>query len=98
MKASNWISVEDRLPRTPDYVFVCRECGGERWTSLAAYVRFEECGYIFKSPFVEMYEVTNGWHLHIDNKSFETALSIKYLHQLQNAYYLVAGKELEINL
>ena len=45
MKASDWISVEDRLPRTPDYVFVCRECGGERWTSLAAYVRFEEYAY-----------------------------------------------------
>ena len=49
---------------------------------------FEQCGYIFKTLFIEMYEVTNGWHLHIDNEHFETALSItiKYVHQLQNAY------------
>lgn len=61
---------------------------------------FEQCGYIFKTLFIEMYEVTNGWHLHIDNERFETALSttIKYLHQLQNAYYLLTGKELEIKL
>lgn len=41
MKASDWISVKDRLPRTADYVFVCRECDGERWTSLAAMLVFE---------------------------------------------------------
>lgn len=33
MKASDWINVKDRLPRTPDYVFVCRESDGERWTA-----------------------------------------------------------------
>lgn len=61
---------------------------------------FEQCGYIFKALFIEMYEVTNGWHLHIDNEKFETAiaLTIKYLHQLQNALYLVIGEELEIKL
>lgn len=61
---------------------------------------FEQCGYIFKTLFIEMYEVANGWHLHIDNERFETALSmtIKYLHQLQNAYYLATGKEFEIKL
>lgn len=61
---------------------------------------FEQCGYLFKTLFIEMYEVTNGWHLHIDNERFETALSIttKYVHQLQNAYYLATDKELEIEL
>lgn len=61
---------------------------------------FEQCGYIFKTLFIEMYEVANGWHLHIDNERFETALSItiKYVHQLQNAYYIATGKELEIKL
>ena len=61
---------------------------------------FEQCGYMFKTLFMEMYEVENGWHLHIDNERFETALSIttKYVHQLQNAYYLLTGKELEIKL
>ena len=63
-------------------------------------IGFEQCGYIFKALFIEMYEVTNGWHLHVDNDKFETAiaLTIKYLHQLQNALYLVTGKELEIKL
>ena len=61
---------------------------------------FEQCDYMFKTLFFEMYEVENGWHLHIDNDKFETAiaLTIKYLHQMQNAYHLVAGKELEIKL
>lgn len=61
---------------------------------------FEQCGYIFKTIFIEMYEVSNGWHLHIDNERFETVLSttIKYVHQLQNAYYIATGKELEIKL
>jgi hypothetical protein len=55
---------------------------------------------MFKTLFFEMYEVENGWHLHIDNDKFETAiaLTIKHLHQMQNAYYLVAGKELEIKV
>ena len=61
---------------------------------------FEQCDYMFKTLFIEMYEVENGWHLHIDNEHFETALSItiKYVHQLQNAYYLATGKELEIKI
>lgn len=61
---------------------------------------FEKCDYIFKTLFIEMYEVAGGWHLHIDNERFETALSItiKYVHQLQNAYYIATGRELEINL
>ena len=61
---------------------------------------FEQYGYIFKTLFIEMYEVANGWHLHIDNERFETALSItiKYVHQLQSAYYIATEKELEIKL
>lgn len=61
---------------------------------------FEQCVYFFTTIFIEMYEVENGWHLHIDNERFETALSttIKYVHQLQNAYYIATGKELEIKL
>ena len=61
---------------------------------------FEQCDYMFKTLFIEMYEVGNGWHLHIDNEHFETALSItiKYVHQLQNTFYLVTGKGLEIKV
>ena len=58
MKASDWISVEDRLPRNANYVSVCRECGGERWTSLAAYVRFEECARWYDQQGFDIYDVT----------------------------------------
>ena len=61
---------------------------------------FEQYDHMFKAPFIEMYEVENGWHLHIDNEKFETAiaLTIKYVHQLQNAYYLATNNKLEIKL
>lgn len=61
---------------------------------------FEQCDYMFKTLFIEMYEVENGWHLHIDNDKFETAiaLTIKSLHQLQNAYQLVTNEELTLQL
>ena len=59
MKASDWISVKDRLPRTADYVFVCRECGGERWTSLAAYVRFEEYAHWYDPQGFDIHDVTH---------------------------------------
>ena len=61
---------------------------------------FEQCDYLFKTLFIEMYEVASGWHLHIDNERFETALSItiKYVHELQNAYYVSTGEEMEIKL
>ena len=59
---------------------------------------FEQCDYLFKTHLIEMYEVANGWHLHIDNERFETVLSttIKYVHQLQNAYYISTGEILKI--
>ena len=39
MKKEDWISVKDKLPRNANYVLVCRECEGERWVTIAAYVR-----------------------------------------------------------
>lgn len=61
---------------------------------------FEQCDYLFKTLLIEMYEVANGWNLHIDNEKFETVLSttIKYVHQLQNAYYISTGEVLKIQL
>lgn len=37
MKASDWVSVEDRLPKTADYIFVCRGCDGGTWD------KYEDC-------------------------------------------------------
>ena len=59
MKASDWISIEDRLPQTADNVFVCRESGGERMTSLAAYVKFEEYARWYDQQGFVIYDVTH---------------------------------------
>ena len=59
MKASDWISVNDKLPRTAYYVLVCRECGGERWCNIAAYVRFEECARWYDPQAFVLHDVTH---------------------------------------
>ena len=59
MKVDDWINVKDKLPRTADYVFVCRECGSERWTSLAAYVKFEEYAHWYGQQGFDIYDVTH---------------------------------------
>lgn len=37
MKASDWISVKDRLPRHRNCVFVCCVDDGEQWIEFATY-------------------------------------------------------------
>lgn len=39
MKASDWISVKDRLPRTGERVLVLRQVGDEIFPDIAAYIR-----------------------------------------------------------
>lgn len=63
---------------------------------------------IFFSPFgatihggkLQIYETNDGWHLHIDDEKYQTALAINvmHLHELQNAYFVATKKELEIKL
>ena len=47
---------------------------------------------------IDVYESSNGWVVHIDNIAFSTAFCkcLKYVHELQNAYYVSTGEELEI--
>lgn len=49
---------------------------------------------------IDVYESSNGWVVHIDDKECSTAFCkcIKYVHELQNAYYISTGEELEIKL
>lgn len=49
---------------------------------------------------IDVYESSNGWLVHIDDKECCTTFSkcLKYVHELQNAYYVSTGKELEIKL
>jgi hypothetical protein len=49
---------------------------------------------------VEVYETYSGWVVNIDDEKFTMVFSnnLKYVHELQNAYYISAGEELEIKL
>ena len=47
---------------------------------------------------MDVYESSNGWVVHIDDKECSTVFSkcLKYVHEMQNAYYLATGEELEV--
>lgn len=49
---------------------------------------------------IDVYESSHGWVVHIDDKECSTAFSkcLKYVHELQNAYYVSTGEELEVKL
>jgi hypothetical protein len=49
---------------------------------------------------IDVYESSRGWVVHIDNIEFSTAFCkcLKYVHELQNAYYVSTGEEMEIKL
>lgn len=49
---------------------------------------------------IDVYESSNGWMVHIDDRECSTAFSkcLKYVHELQNAYYVSTGKEFEVKL
>lgn len=47
---------------------------------------------------MDAYESGEGWHLHIDDSDYCTTFSgvIRYLHELQNTFYLSTREELSI--
>jgi hypothetical protein len=49
---------------------------------------------------IEAYENYLGWAVNIDDEKFTMVFSnnLKYVHELQNAYYVSTGEELEIKL
>ena len=49
---------------------------------------------------IDVYESSKGWVVHIDNIEFSTAFCkcLKYVHELQNAYYVSTGEELVVKL
>lgn len=49
---------------------------------------------------VEVYETYSGWVVNIDDEKFTMVFSnnLKYVHELQNAYYISTSEELEIKL
>ena len=60
MKQSDWISVEDRLPRTADYVLVTRNLRGQIiLPSLAVFISWtEECSYWYEQRGFKIHDVT----------------------------------------
>lgn len=73
---------------------------------------FENNGFIKQNDFEEVlyyrsedmrmqvYENYLGWVVNIDNENVTTVFSnnLKYVHELQNAYYVSTGEELEVKL
>lgn len=49
---------------------------------------------------IDVYESSNSWVVHIDDKECSTAFSkcLKYVHELQNAYYVSTVEEMEVKL
>lgn len=49
---------------------------------------------------IEAYEIYLGWVVNIDDEKFTMVFSnnLKYVHELQNAYYVSTGEELEVEL
>lgn len=49
---------------------------------------------------IDVYESSKGWVVHIDNIEFSDAFCkrLNYVHELQNAYYVSTGEELEVKL
>lgn len=49
---------------------------------------------------IEAYENYLGWVVNIDDEKFTMVFSnnLKYVHELQNAYYVSTGEEMEIRL
>lgn len=56
--------------------------------------------YRNKGLCMDAYETLKGWWVHIDDEKAITIYSqnTNYLHQLQNAYYMATGGELQIEL
>jgi hypothetical protein len=62
---------------------------------------WEKVGYYYTdNNGLEIYETNDGWHLHIDDDKCQTtiAILINSVHELQNAYFVVTKKELEVKL
>lgn len=62
----------------------------------------DEYGTYFRSTDLrtEVFETSGGWSVHIDDDHFMSVFGkcLKYVHELQNAYYVSTGEELEIEL
>lgn len=56
--------------------------------------------YISEDMRIEAYENYLGWVVNIDDEKFTMVFSnnLKYVHELQNAYYVSTGEELEVRL
>lgn len=56
--------------------------------------------FISEDMRIDVYESYHGWVVHIDDKECCTAFSkcLKYVHELQNAYYVSTGEEMEVKL
>ena len=61
---------------------------------------FIHCGasYYRDNKRAEIYQTRDGWCINVNNSTYTTMVSaiVKYLHELQNAYYMANQQELTI--
>jgi hypothetical protein len=108
---SIWYNDEEKLYYVElDNGFQCNVCGISPMPLTKEF--FEKNGFIKQNDFEEVlyyrsedmrmqvYENYLGWVVNIDNENVTMVFSnnLKYVHELQNAYYVSTGKELEVKL
>jgi hypothetical protein len=108
---SIWYNDEEKLYYVElDNGFQCNVCGISPIPLTKEL--FEKNGFIKQNDFedvlyyrsedmrMQVYENYLGWVVNIDNENFTMVFSnnLKYVHELQNAYYVSTGEELEVKL
>lgn len=108
---SIWYNDEEKLYYVElDNGFQCNVCGISPMPLTKEF--FEKNGFIKQNDFEEVlyyrsedmrmqvYENYLGWVVNIDNENVTMVFSnnLKYVHELQNAYYVSTGEELEVKL
>lgn len=109
---SIWYNDEEKLYYVElDNGFQCNVCGISPMPLTKEF--FENNGFIkasfyykvfyfknIKGMIVKAYEHSDGWEFHMEHEESINAFSkwLQYIHELQNAYYVSTGKELEIEL
>lgn len=108
---SIWYNDEEKLYYVElDNGFQCNEGGISPMPLTKEF--FENNGFIKQNDFEEVlyyrsedmrmqvYENYLGWVVNIDNENVTTVFSnnLKYVHELQNAYYVSTGEEIDVKL
>lgn len=84
----DYINLKDPIPLTPEILEMCGFRKGEKW-------------FIHQVYYNGQIDINvNRKGIHYGKKTehgFDATIEIRYLHQLQNLYFALTGKELTVN-